>query len=650
MKTLYFLFIVLLFFCSYGFGADPLYYQQKNLKENQTSQPISEETAFSSEEILIGLRMQIKQYIDSLAVIFLDKNTSVENQIEILQEFKSMADLNGDIATALNQMSQKGAEYEGTENTKNEKISLWAKTQSELIRRKQSELNELEEIVENLKTEFYVNLAVDGVVIAGGSVLMFIPAGQFVSILLFSGRLALTATKLKALGSVMGLAGAVGAGTEVYSYYLSDENQEALSFISNLVFKFALSKEIFQILTSVNESDRYLAVNLFKSVDEEIFVNNLLSAIQNDKFSPQARIASVRSLIAFKDNEFLKRGIISALKKVIDTSKLQDLRQTAVRVLGAVGEGNSEVISYLIELGKKGERDELRLIALLQLGRSADYFHQSIKTLAIWLDDRNYETDPLNIKPEIPKSFREFLLSSEKGITNDQIIVLREFILSGILDVEAKLTFSKVLIRWNQEPVSQPDQTRLTNQEILEQVWTDPTADTILYITKLYEEMRAEDNEQAFEYLKVRISKLNTDDTSFIVLEYFESIIQDFARKYPGHKETANKMEDKIYTDTAINVVLYVEKLLEQMSRDEANQPAIEFLQIHMKGLKEGKNPIALQNIFIEKIKSDMDEKFKKEHSEQVEITEKVENFLNSYKTMLTGMKKQQIKLKSRQD
>ena len=584
MKTLT---ICLLFFsCSYshGFVIDPLYSQQKK----QAGQSVSEETAFSAEETLIGLRVQIKQYIDSLAVIFLDKNTSAENQIEILHEFKSMADLNGEIAIALNEMTQREVENDiekiNEKNHKNKELSVWIKSQSELIKRKQLELDELEEAVENLKTEFYVNLAVDGVVIAGGSVLMFIPAGQSVSILLFGSRLALTAKRLKALGAVISVAGGVGVGSEVY-YYLSEENQEVLSFISNLVFKDALSKEIFQLLTSVNESDKYLAINLFKSVDEEVFINNLLSAIQNDKFSPQARIASVNSLIVFKntENKPLKKEIIDTLKEVIDTSQLQDLRQASVRILGAFGEGNPELIDYLKKLTDEEEYDVIRFTSLLQVGRNKSDFDESIKALAKWFDGRDHKKNPLNIKPEIPQSFLESLLSEREEATNNQIIVVRGFILSGILDVETKLTFSKVLISWNKEPESNSTKKRLTNQEIIEEVWTDPIADTILYIDKLYKETRAEDNEQAFEYLKVRVNKLKTEDTSFIILEYFESMIQDFATKHPEQKEIANKIEDKIYTDTAIDIAIYIEKLSEQMSRNTNNKPAIEFLQSHVR-------------------------------------------------------------------
>ena len=132
-------------------------------------------------------------------------------------------------------------------------------------------------------------------------------------------------------------------------------------------------------------------------------------------------------------------------------------------------------------MGKKEERDRVKLTALLELGRNESHFKEAVTALAGWLKDRDHKKDPLNIKPEIPHSFMNFLLSSEEGITNNQIIVLREFILSGILDIETKLTFSKTLIRWNKEPKKQTDKKRLTNQEILDQVWADPISNTSLY-------------------------------------------------------------------------------------------------------------------------------------------------------------------------
>ena len=61
--------------------------------------------------------------------------------------------------------------------------------------------------------------------------------------------------------------------------------------------------------------------------------------------------------------------------------------------------------------------------------------------------------------------------------------------------------------------------------------------------------------------------------------------------------------------------------------------------QSHVRGLKEGRTPIILQDLFIEEIRLDMDEKFKKKYIEQVEIAQKVENFLNFYQEVLNSLK-----------
>ena len=456
---------------------------------------------------------------------FINEETPVENQLEILHEMKGMADLNGAIATALSQIDQKGIEYTDQEKgSKDEKISLWAKTKSEQIKRKLSELDKLEGIEKDLKTEFYINLAVDGVVIAGGAVLMFIPAGQSVSVLLFSGRLALTANRLRSLGGVIATAGGVGAGAELYSYYLSEENQEALSFISSLVFKEALSKEIFNILISAKESDKYLAINLFKSVNEEDFVDNLLNAVKDERFSPQARLSSMKALLTFQDiEEELGLEVIKVLREVIDSSNIPELRETAIGVLGEIGEGQPEVAKYLQEIGdNEEESNKLRIIALIQLGRDKVYFDSSIKLLAGWLEDK--KPDKLLNILEIPGSFVDSLLGLEKWrVLEAHILVLKEFIRLEILKADLKLSFSETLILWDNSSDS---------KALLEEALASPAEDTALYVEQLSEKMLSEENYEAFEFLKTEIDKLKGIENTLIVFKEIELIIENFIEGY----------------------------------------------------------------------------------------------------------------------
>ena len=536
-----------------GFGPNPLYSQQIT-EENQASSSFSEETAFSTKEALKQLRGQLKQYVDSLMLVFINEETPVENQLEILHEMKGMADLNGAIATALDQMDQKGIEYKGQEaDIKDKKISLWAKTKSEQIKRKLSELDKLEDIEKDLKTEFYINLAVDGVVIVSGAVLMFIPAGQAVSVLLFSGRLALTANRLRSLGGVIATAGGVGIGAEAYSYYLSEENQEVLSFISSLVFKEALSKEIFNILISAKESDKYLAVSLFKSVNEEAFVDNLLKAINNERFSPQARLSSIRALLTFQEiGEELGLEIIKVLKKVIDSSNIPELRETAVGVLGEIGEGQPEVAEYLQEIGdNEEESNKIRIIALIQLGRSLTYFDSSIKLLAKWFENENYESQPPGVTLKIPDSFVDSLLGLEKWrVPEAYILVLQEFIRLEILKADVKLSFSETLIHWDNTPDS---------KALLEEALASPAKDTALYVEQLSEKMLSEENYQAFEFLKTEIDKLKDTENTTIVLQATELIINKFEKDYSHQTEILKKI--RIFLENYMKIQENIKRL-----------------------------------------------------------------------------------------
>ena len=121
------------------------------------------------------LQGQLNQYVDTLMLILLNEETPRENQTEILDEIKLVADVNGKITITLNQISQRSGECDTTE-TSEECIwanSLWIKTQSELIRRKQTALDELRKREKELGEEFWVDLAFDGVIIVAGTGFIF---------------------------------------------------------------------------------------------------------------------------------------------------------------------------------------------------------------------------------------------------------------------------------------------------------------------------------------------------------------------------------------------------------------------------------------------------------------------------------------------
>ena len=59
----------------------------------------SEDT--STEETFTLLRSQINKYVESLILVLLDEHTPRENQMEILDEIRTIADINGQITIPL---------------------------------------------------------------------------------------------------------------------------------------------------------------------------------------------------------------------------------------------------------------------------------------------------------------------------------------------------------------------------------------------------------------------------------------------------------------------------------------------------------------------------------------------------------------------
>ena len=496
----------------------------------------------SSKQALTLLRNQIKRYVDSLMLVLLDEETPKENQIEILNEIRTIADINGQITIALNQVSQSNIRKNeidtGPERNKN--ISVWVKNQAELIRRKQSELNHLEKNKKELDREFWVNLALDGIVIGAGSVLMFFtPAGLFVSIPLIAGRITLTGKKL---GAVLVAIGAVRGGADTWNYLSEDEDERVFSFVSDIAFRDVLTRELFNMLSSVNPEDRYLAISLLQSASlgEETLTRDLLNIIQDENRSIEIRQPALRAVkaISVDNNEELKKEVIAVLKEIIDKSQVPSLRQTAVVILGVIGGGVSEeVAEYLEKIGREiKENDELRLIALIELGRHKDYFSISIEKLALWLKGRNYEKNPLNILLEFSDSLLEsLLLIEEPELSDNHVTVLREFIRSDILNAELKIRFSETLLSWDDS---------LENKAFLRD-YLNPSTDIRLYVeNELFkEENLFEENYGAFVFLTRQINILENFKNPTRNLEEIETLIKEFLFLHPNQLEIAEKLE-----------------------------------------------------------------------------------------------------------
>ena len=260
---------------------------------------VSDFETIETEKALNLLRGQLKRYVDSLMLVLLDTKTPKKNQIEILDEIRTIADINGEITVAMNQLSQTGIgeqiKIDTTESVKNEDISVWAKNQAGLIRRKQLVLNELERREKELDEDFWVNLVSDVIVIGAGGVLFFVPVvGPTVSVPLTAGRLTLTGQRL---GALLMATGGAESGLDLWSYFFGEE-EKIPSFLSDIAFRDVLTRELFNILSSANPSDRYLAINLLKSaaVGEETLISDLLIAIKNKQHPAEVRQSAIRAL------------------------------------------------------------------------------------------------------------------------------------------------------------------------------------------------------------------------------------------------------------------------------------------------------------------------------------------------------------------
>ena len=535
-----FIIFFLLFPVSYGYG-----------QSSESEATFSEDK--QSKKALTLLQNQLEQYVDSLMSVLLDEDTPRENQMEILNELKTIADVNGQITIALNQVSQSDMgqnEINLTKDSgKDEDISVWAKNQAELIRRKQSALNELQKRDEELDKDFYVNLALDGIVILAGGVLFFVPAvGPALSIPLTVGRLTHITLTGQKLGALLMATGGVESGLSAWNYFFEEEEGvRVLSFVSSVALRDVLTRELFSILSSTNEREKYLAFNLLRAVDEETLINDLLNAIKDEKNSVEVRKPAIRSLRAFSNmDETLRKETIDVLKEMIDKSQIPTLRETSVSVLGEIGEESPEVVEYLQKKGTdKKENDKLRLLTLTQLGRNQEYFPISIGILTDWFEDTIYKPAPLGVPLDIPSSFvTVLLLEKQERVSEEQLEshkkVVREFIHLDILDVGLKFRFSETLIRWDNSP---------DTKDLLRKVWANPAEDMGLYVEQLYEESLSDENYQAFEFLRTQIEELEKEVKNFnipqeIALNRIKSVVEKFDKAYSNQKEITENLEN----------------------------------------------------------------------------------------------------------
>ena len=471
-------------------------------------------------------------------LVLLSEDTPEINKQEIVKEIEPLADINNMIETALTQLSQRGKNT-AEEVAKDEELSTWVTSQSQLIKRKQERADQLIRNIRKLSKDFYVDLGFKfGLIIAGG-VVFFIPSGQLFAIALMARTVAITNKKMGVLIAGMGVAeGAIDTKD-----YLTEGERKIVSFFSKLVIINPFAKELFLLLYSTDENDKYLAQNIFQVLTSEDLIRLLVPAIGDDKYSLTARKFLIRTLRGFPYiEENLRKEVIESLKNIIDNSTYSILREVAISTLGKIGEGVEEVAEYLIGVGANIDNsDILRLLALIELGRNKDNFLSSIEKLSTWFEDKKNKDKHFAMQPEIPDSFLDSLLSAkEEELSENYITVVKGLIPSGILGFELQLKFSETLLNWNDNP---------ENNTFLSEVYSSPVEDIISYMKEelfkdgLFEEGLSDEDYKALDFLTTELSASEKTNPIEILYE-IESIIKEFKNRYRNQVEKAQKLEN----------------------------------------------------------------------------------------------------------
>ena len=475
------------------------------------------------------------------------EQTSEEGQLEIIQTLSETVLLYGEVESALKELTKRGSECENEEDQTGcfilDMVSLKAHT--ELIRRQVESLTREDQE----SWDYYKDMALDGVLIIAGVGFLFIPVGgPVISSALFTARVA-SIGKFTG-GSIVTSIGLYRVGREM----IGGENEDlktVFEFVKEAMATNILTKAIFHF---AQLGDEKLLEQIVFSSSEEDLLKLFYRVIEDDSRLDETRSVAVETLLAFPEELQIRRTKTTKLLMKIADENSNDLdlgvRVSAVKVLGKIGERVPEVAEYLLEKGgHEGEiEDELRLISLVQSGRNRAYFDISMATLAEWLRGRNYKDRPLNIQYlEVSDTYIDLLLSAKEETKTIEklekyIIVLKEFILSGILDIETKLKFSEVLINWTK------NSTKIEEiKGFFKEVWKNPAEDIGLYVEQLEHKKPTQANRPAFSFLKAEISKLKRGAVKNPgkFLQRIESIIGDtgpFYDEYSNQKEIAKKL------------------------------------------------------------------------------------------------------------
>ena len=480
------------------------------LRTTVEARPLKQKT--DSLEVLKG---ELEEDIKKLLFTLTHEETSMEEKIEIIKTLSETALLSNNITEALEELVARGSECENEEKQKNCRIvdTVGLKAQAELIKQK------TESVIRKEQDDW--DIILNGVLIVAGAGFLFVPVvGPTLSVI------------------VIKTGGALVAGIGVYrmgqNLEIVGTQRSVFELVKTATLRNVLAQAVFHL---AQRGDVDLANKIIFSSTEGEVVDLLFTVIDNfSSYSVETQKIAVETLLVFPDELKIRRTkSIELLKDTMDREEDKDLRLSALRVLGQVGERAPEAAEYLKEKGEDtNESDIFRLIALIELGRNKAYFRSSIETLALWFEDKRYKRSPLDIQTKIPDSFVDLLLVKEQPL-GDHSIVAKEFIRLGILSAELKLKFSKALLNWDHSSES---------RAFLRGFYTNPAKDIGLYVEKLSQEMLSEENSMAFEFLQSQISKLKNNNNTAIVLRKIESIIIELKKTYHNQTEIVGKVKN----------------------------------------------------------------------------------------------------------
>jgi len=123
--------------------------------------------------------------------------------------------------------------------------------------------------------------------------------------------------------------------------------------------------------------------------------------------------------------------------------------------------------------------------------------------------------------------------------SRDYIVVLKEFLRSGILNARLKIEFSEALLSFNEG---------LESKAFLKEVFSIPARDIRLYIeNELFKEGLSEENYGAFQFLINRVSTLEGITNPIRALQQIELFIDKLKKDYPSQVKTAKKLEEAFH-------------------------------------------------------------------------------------------------------